>query len=65
MGIDITGITETHWTTDIPTIWEKNGYVIIHSPRADGIHRQGVALILKKELAETYLQQANKDHLQV
>ena len=52
MGIDIIGITETHWTSDIPTIWEKNGHVIIHSPRQDGICRQGVALILKKQLED-------------
>ena len=39
MEIDIIGITETHWTTDIPTIWEKDEYIIIHSPRQDGIHR--------------------------
>ena len=52
MGIDIIGITETHWTSDIPTIWEKNGHIIIHSPRQDGICRQGVALILKKHLGE-------------
>ena len=31
MGIDIIGMTETHWTSDIPTILEKNGHVIIHS----------------------------------
>ena len=52
MEIDIIGITETHWITDIPTIWEKYEHVIIHSPRQDGIHRQGVALILNKELIE-------------
>ena len=52
MEIDIIGITETHWTTDIPTIWEKDEHVIIHSPRQDGIHRQGVALILNKKLSE-------------
>ena len=40
MGIDIIGITETHWTSDIPTIWEKNGHVIIHSPQQDRICRQ-------------------------
>ena len=33
IGIDFIGITETHWTSDIHTIWEKNGHVIIHSPR--------------------------------
>ena len=38
--------------SDIPTIWEKNGHIIIHSPQQDGICRQGVALILKKHLGE-------------
>ena len=49
MEIDIIGITETHWKTDIPMIWEKDEHVIVHSPRQDGIHRQGVALILNKK----------------
>ena len=40
MRIDIIGITETHWTLDIPTIWEKNGHVIRHSPRQDRICKQ-------------------------
>ena len=52
MGIDIIGTTETHWTSYIPTIWEKNGHVIIHSPRQDGICRQLVVLILKKQSEE-------------
>ena len=52
MEIYIFGITETHWTTDIPKIWEKDENVIIHSPRQDGIPRQGVALILNKKLSE-------------
>ena len=42
MEIDIIGITEIHWTTDIPTIWEKYEHVIIHSPRQDGIHSRPV-----------------------
>ena len=33
MEIDIIGLTESHWTADIPTIWEKDEHVIIHSPR--------------------------------
>ena len=33
MENDMIDITETHWTTDIPTIWEKDEHVIIHSPR--------------------------------
>ena len=49
MEIDIIGITETHWKTDIPMIWEKDEHVIVHSLRQDGIHRQGVALILNKK----------------
>ena len=32
MEIDIICITETHWITYIPTIWEKGQHVIIHSP---------------------------------
>ena len=52
MEIDIIGITETHWTTDIPTMWEKDEHVIIHSPRKDGIHRRGVALLLNKQLSK-------------
>ena len=48
--MDIIGITETHWTTDILTMWEKDEHVIIQSPRQVGIHRQGVALILNKQL---------------
>ena len=52
MQINVIGITETHWTSDIPPMWEQNGYVIIHSSREDGIHRQGVATIIKKETAE-------------
>ena len=30
MGIHIIGITETHWTSDIPTIWKK---MDMYSPR--------------------------------
>ena len=52
MGIDIIDITETHCTSDIPTIFEKNGHVIIHSLRQDVICRPRVALILKKQLEE-------------
>ena len=52
MKIDIIGITDIHWTTDIPTIWEKDEHFVIHSPRQDYIHRQGVALILNKQLSE-------------
>ena len=53
MKIDILSVTETHWTMDKPTIWESGKYVIIQSPNQDGVHRQGVAIILKKQLAES------------
>ena len=52
MEIYIIGITETQCTTDIPTMWEKDEHVIIHLPRQDGIHRQGVDLIQNKQLIE-------------
>ena len=48
MEIYIISITETHWTTDIPTMWDKYEHVIIHPKRQDGIHRQCVTLILNK-----------------
>ena len=49
MGIHI---GNSHWTSYIPTIWEKYEHVITQSPLQDGIHRQGVALILNKQLLE-------------
>lgn len=52
MKIDIIGILEILWATNVPTMWEKNGYVIIYSPHDDGICRRGVAVILTKEMAD-------------
>ena len=51
LRIDILGISETHWNVDTPESWEENGYVIITSSRRDKVHRQGVAIIIKKEIA--------------
>ena len=51
LNIDILGISETHWTDEVEEAFETDGHVIIQSCRRDGIHRQGVALILSKELA--------------
>ena len=52
MEIDIIDITETHYTRDIPTMWEKDEHDIVNSPRQYGIYRQGVTLILNKQLIE-------------
>ena len=38
METNIISITETHLTTSIPTIWDKDEHAIIHSPRQDGIY---------------------------
>ena len=48
-NIDIVGISETHWCSDVDVAFQQNGYMIIHSGREDGIHRQGVAPILSSE----------------
>ena len=48
-NIDIVGISETHWCSDVDVAFQQNRYTIIHSGREDGIHRQGVALILSSE----------------
>ena len=52
MKIDIIGIIDILWATYVPTMWEKNGYVIIHSPHDDVIYRRRVAFILTKEMAD-------------
>ena len=52
LKIDILGVSETHWNIDTPETWETNGFIIFSSSRKDKIHRQGVAVIIKKELAE-------------
>ena len=43
------GVSETHWTKETPKAFEQDGYVIIQSPRLDHIHRDGVAIVIKKE----------------
>ena len=40
-NIDIAGIPETHWCSDVDVAFQQNGYTIIHSGREDSIHRQG------------------------
>ena len=50
--LDILGIAETHWNAETPESWEQDGYVIFSSSRKDQTHRQGAAIIVKKELAQ-------------
>jgi exonuclease III len=52
LKINILGVAETHWTTEISEAFEQNNYVIIHSDRRDNIHRQGVSIIIDKVTAD-------------
>ena len=55
MKIDILGVSEIHWNVDKPELFPENGYVVITSSRPDHIHRQGVAFILTKKIANSLL----------
>ena len=51
-NIKILGVAETHWNNSVEDTFQENGYVIIHSPRKDEIRRQGVAIVIEKELSK-------------
>ena len=61
LDIDILGISETHWTKELgesfdwtkelEESFEENQNVIIQSSRNDLIHRQGVDVVMKKEVS--------------
>ena len=51
--IDILGASETHWTTDTQEAFEHQNFVILQAGRNDGLHRQGVALIINKEFPKS------------
>ena len=51
--IDILGASETHWTTDTQEAFEHQNFVILQAGRNDGLHRQGVALIINKEFSKS------------
>ena len=50
LNIYVLGISETHWSTEMPESFEIDNYVVIQSSRRDGIHRQGVAFVLHKSI---------------
>ena len=50
--IKILGVAETHWNITTDEAFEQDGYVILHSGRKDEIKRQGVAIIIEKELSK-------------
>ena len=52
LNIDILGVSETHWTKEIEESFEEGKYVVLHSCRQDTVHRQGVAIVMSKEIAE-------------
>ena len=45
LQIDILGVSETHWITEIGQAFEQNKYEVIHSCRTDNLHRQGIATL--------------------
>ena len=51
-NIKILGAAETHWNNSVEDTFQQNGYVIIHSARKDEIRRQGVAIVIEKELSK-------------
>ena len=50
LNLSIVGISETHWDKDLEEVFDYNDLTIFHSCRKDGIHRQGVAIAIKKEI---------------
>ena len=52
LKIDILGASETHWNVDTSKTWESNDFILFSSTRKDKIQREGVAIIIKKEMAE-------------
>ena len=52
LDIHILGVSETHWTNGIEEAFEESKHVIFQSSRSDAIHRQGVAIVMSKEMAE-------------
>ena len=49
LNIEILGVAETHWTKETGKAFEIGKHVIC---RKDHIHRQGVVIVLKKELVK-------------
>ena len=52
LRIDILGVSETHWANEMEEAFEANGYVVVQSGRKDNIHRQGVAILISRELSQ-------------
>ena len=51
--IHIAGLAETHWSTETEEHFEHNGYAIFHSGRNDGVKRQGVAIAVDTNTANS------------
>jgi len=50
LNLSIVGLSETHWDKELNEVFEYNDLTIFHSCRQDGIHRQGVAIAIKKDI---------------
>ena len=53
-GIDITGISETHWVGQ-GKVQLAGGHTIIYSGRDDNNHREGVGILMAKRATETLI----------
>ena len=51
---DVLGLAETHWTGSGE--FETEGIKVIFSGREDGVHREGVAMMLNKKAKSTYME---------
>ena len=52
VGIQMLGVSETHWPSGDDDVCQVNGWTIVASGRGDGVHRQGVALVISRELSD-------------
>lgn len=52
LKMNILGVSETHWTTEVPDNFVDSKYVIIHSGNKQNIKRKGVAFIIDEETSK-------------
>lgn len=53
-GLEVLGVTETHMPGSGSQLM-KNGAVLVYSGRSDGVHREGVGLVLSKKMKNTLI----------
>ena len=55
LKINILGLSETHWTTEIPETFEKSSYSFLQAGNKDIVKRRGVGIILDQESRKALL----------